>query len=49
MKSSKILVIEDTQSILEEIKDILGFEGMEVITAKNGQEGIDRAKYYDAC
>jgi two-component system sensor kinase len=47
MKSSKILVIEDTQSILEEIKDILGFEGMEVITAKNGQEGIDRAKEYN--
>jgi two-component system sensor histidine kinase/response regulator len=47
MKSSKILVIEDTQSILEEIKDILGFEGMEVITAKNGQEGIDRAKKHN--
>jgi two-component system sensor kinase len=46
MKNSKILVIEDTQSIREEIKDILGFEGMEVITAKNGQEGIDRAKEY---
>ena len=29
MKSSKILVIEDTQSIREEIKDILRFEGME--------------------
>ena len=46
MKNSKILVIEDTQSILEELKDILGFEGMEVITAENGQEGIDRAKEY---
>ena len=46
MKSSKILVIEDTQSIREELKEILGFEGMEVITAENGQEGIDRAKEY---
>ncbi|MFT7604988.1 MAG: two-component system sensor histidine kinase/response regulator [Saprospiraceae bacterium] len=46
MKNSKILVIEDTQSIREELKDILGFEGMEVITAENGQEGIDRAKEY---
>jgi len=47
MKNSKILVIEDTQSIKEELKDILGFEGMEVITAENGQEGIDRAKEYN--
>jgi two-component system sensor histidine kinase/response regulator len=46
MKNSKILVIEDTQSIREELQDILGFEGMEVITAENGQEGIDRAKEY---
>ena len=46
MKKSKILVIEDTQSIREEIKDILSFEGMEVITAENGQEGIDCAKKY---
>jgi two-component system sensor histidine kinase/response regulator len=47
MKNSKILVIEDTQSIKEELKDILSFEGMEVITAENGQEGIDRAKEYN--
>lgn len=46
MKNSKILVIEDTQSVREELKDILGFEGMEVITAENGQEGIDCAKEY---
>jgi len=46
MNSSKILVIEDTQSIREEIKDIIRFEGMEVITAENGQEGIDYAKKY---
>jgi two-component system sensor histidine kinase/response regulator len=46
MKTSKVLVIDDTQSIREELKDILCFEGMEVITATNGQEGIDRAKEY---
>jgi two-component system sensor histidine kinase/response regulator len=46
MTSSKILVIEDTQSIREELQDILGFEGMEVIIAKNGQEGIDLAREY---
>ncbi|MFT6325005.1 MAG: two-component system sensor kinase [Halieaceae bacterium] len=46
MKNTKILVIDDTQSIREELKDILGFEGMEVIIAENGQEGIDRAKEY---
>jgi two-component system sensor histidine kinase/response regulator len=46
MKSLKILVIEDTQSIREELRDILGFEGMEAIIAENGQEGIDRAKEY---
>jgi two-component system sensor histidine kinase/response regulator len=44
MKKSKILVIDDTLSIREELKDILVFEGMEVMIAENGQEGIDRAK-----
>lgn len=46
MKSLKILVIEDTQSIRKELGDILGFEGMKVIAAENGQEEIDRAKKY---
>jgi two-component system sensor kinase len=44
MKKTKILVIEDTESIREELRDILGFERMEVITAENGQLGIDAAK-----
>jgi two-component system sensor kinase len=44
MKKSNVLVIEDTKSIREELRDILIFEGMQVFTAENGQEGIDRAK-----
>jgi two-component system sensor histidine kinase/response regulator len=46
MNESKILIIEDTESIRNELKDILLFEGMHVITAENGQEGIDKAKEY---
>ena len=44
MKKTKILVIEDTKSIREGLRDILTFEGMQVIVAENGQEGIDKAK-----
>ena len=44
MRKYNILVIEDTRSIREEIRDILSFEGMQVFTAENGQEGIDKAK-----
>ncbi|MFT5984398.1 MAG: two-component system sensor histidine kinase/response regulator [Maribacter sp.] len=44
MKKYSILVIEDTKSIREELRDILLFEGMHVFTAENGQEGIDKAK-----
>ncbi|WP_027076655.1 hybrid sensor histidine kinase/response regulator [Maribacter antarcticus] len=44
MKESRILVIEDTKSILNELKAILIFEGMKVITAENGQDGIDKAR-----
>ncbi len=43
MKKYTILVIEDTKSIREELKEILIFEGMIVFTAKNGQEGIFKA------
>jgi two-component system sensor histidine kinase/response regulator len=44
MRKHNILVIEDTKSIREELRDILLFEGMHVFTAENGQEGIDKAK-----
>ncbi|WP_296312064.1 hybrid sensor histidine kinase/response regulator [Winogradskyella sp. UBA3174] len=44
MRKYNLLVIEDTKSIREELRDILLFEGMHVFTAENGQEGIDKAK-----
>lgn len=40
----KILIIEDTRSIREELKDILTFEGMNVVTAEDGEKGIEIAK-----
>ena len=46
MKETKILVIEDTESIRVELKDILTFEGLQVIVAENGQEGINKIKEY---
>ena len=44
MRKHIILVIEDTKSIREQIRDVLTFEGMQVLTAENGQEGVDKAK-----
>jgi len=44
MRKSNVLIIEDTKSIREELRDILHFEGLQVFTAENGQEGIDKAK-----
>jgi CheY-like chemotaxis protein len=42
MNKKNILVIEDDSSILEILKMALEFEGYEVTTAKNGQEGLTR-------
>jgi signal transduction histidine kinase len=39
----KILVIDDEQSIQEDIAQILELEGFAVVTAKNGQIGVDLA------
>lgn len=41
---ARILVIEDQISILEEIRDMLEFDGHEVIIATNGLEGLEQAK-----
>lgn len=38
----KILLIDDTLSLLNEIKDILVMEGHEVSTASNGYEGLEK-------
>jgi PAS domain S-box-containing protein len=40
----KVLVVEDSESLLEEICEILEFEGYEVISAKNGTLGLKKAK-----
>ncbi len=41
---TKILVIEDTESLLEEIIETLSLEGFEVVGAKNGAIGVELAK-----
>lgn len=39
----KILVIDDAEFILESTTSLLEFEGYEVLTAENGQTGIEKA------
>jgi len=41
---AKILVIDDERSIRNSMKDILSFEGHEVIVAENGMEGLVAVK-----
>mgnify|MGYP000967414422 CR=1 FL=1 len=41
---NKILVVEDSTSIREEICDILRFEDFGVISAENGEIGLEKAK-----
>lgn len=41
---NKILVIEDTKAVREEITDILKMEGYGVFEAENGEDGIKIAK-----
>ena len=42
-----ILVIDDEKSIRNSLKEILEFEGYEVVTAENGQEGLAMIKDND--
>ena len=44
MKKQTILVIDDNLSILEEITDILRFEGFTVFDANNGLSGLAQAE-----
>ncbi len=37
--SKKVLIIEDEPSVRENVAVLLGFEGYETLTAKNGSEG----------
>ena len=41
---TKILVIEDETVIRENIAEILGYEGYEVVSAENGMLGVQRAR-----
>ncbi len=43
MNENKILVIEDETNIRESLAELLELKDFEVITAKDGQEGIVRA------
>ena len=45
MNEPKILAIEDNKDIREALRDLLTFEGMQVIVAENGQEGIEIKGY----
>ena len=40
----RILLIEDNQSLREEIINVLELEGFDVITAENGRVGLERLK-----
>ncbi len=41
---AKILVIDDEKSIRNSMKEILAFEGHEVVLAENGMEGVVAVK-----
>lgn len=43
----KILIIDDTVHLLEEISDLLLMEGYEVITSYNGREGMHKVSTTD--
>jgi len=43
MSKKRILVIDDFQPLLEEVRDFLIMEDYEVFTAKNGAEGVQKA------
>ena len=40
---TRILIVEDTSSLREELELVLQLQGYEVDAAANGQEGLDRA------
>lgn len=44
MNKKKILIVEDEFAQSLTVKDRLEFEGYEVITAADGQEGLDKAR-----
>jgi signal transduction histidine kinase len=40
----KILIVEDEQSLREDLSELLGYEGFEVYSAENGLLGVQKAK-----
>jgi signal transduction histidine kinase/CheY-like chemotaxis protein/HAMP domain-containing protein len=46
-RKKKILLIEDSEPALIQLKEILGHEGYQVITAENGLQGLKRIKEDD--
>lgn len=42
-KKNKVLIVEDEGSLRDAMKDKLNHDGFEVIVAKNGEEGLERA------
>ncbi|MBN1670692.1 MAG: response regulator transcription factor [Kiritimatiellae bacterium] len=40
---AQILIVEDEENILKILSDFLRFEGFEVLTAQDGQAGVERA------
>src|SRR4051812_20238688 len=46
--SKQILLIEDDADIRDTLKEILEYEGYDVRSAKNGQEGIDYLRQFPA-
>lgn len=47
IKDLKILFVEDEESVLKNIKEAISCEFKEFITAKNGQEGLDKFKKFN--
>ncbi len=46
MSASKVLVVDDSPVELENLKNIVENAGYQVITASNGSEALDKAKYF---
>ncbi len=42
-KNKKILMVDDDRNFLESVKTVLTKKGFEVVTAKNGDEGMRKA------
>ena len=47
MASVKILLVEDDENLSFVVADHLSHEGFEVITAMNGEEGLQKFQLYD--